>query len=57
MEKQESLHQWLPAEDDLQLVAVELALIRQGHDALLVAVQVGPIHLLNTNSLRLNQGC
>ena len=46
VEEQEELQHWLPAEDYLQLAAVELAPVGQSHDALLVALQVLGVHLL-----------
>lgn len=45
-EKEES-HNWLPAEDDFKLAAVELSAVGQAHDALLVARQALQVHLLN----------
>lgn len=45
--EEEESHNWLPAEDDFQLAAVELPSVRQAHDALLVARQVLHVHLLN----------
>lgn len=46
-EKKRKSHNWLPAEDNLQLATVELPAVRQAHDALLVARQVRQVHLLN----------
>lgn len=44
--QEEESHNWIPAEDNFQLATVQLAPVRQAHDALLVASQVLRVHIL-----------
>lgn len=44
-QQEEESHNRIPAEDDFQLAAVQLAPVRQAHDALLVASQVLCVHI------------
>lgn len=47
---------WLPAQDDFQLAAVELPSVGQAHDALLVARQALHIYLLEDRRDNVNRG-